>query len=520
MTEINYQNLDKLKNQGCRIIGPQEGFQTDFLASPADIVVGGGHAGGGKTYGLLLESIRHVGVKGFGGIIFRRTTPQIFNQGALWDTSMSLFPYVGGVPKESKTLWEFYENDELISKIKFNHLEYESNILDHQGGQYPFIGFDELTHFTKKQFFYLLSRNRSDCGVKPYVRATCNPDPDSWVAEFLEWWIDQETGYPIKERIGVLRYFIQDGDNLVWGDSVQEVVDKCPHIFKLPQFKDVKKEDLVKSVTFIPGDVYQNKIFLKKNPQYLGNLLSLDEADQLRLLKGNWKVRQDGSSLFNFIAIGNIFSNFIDQDDFKCITCDAARFGKDLAVIKTWIGYRVVRIQILTKSKTTKITKCIEAERKRMKIPTSQVLVDQDGVGGGVVDEGEYIGFSSNKPALPPPEGKERENYANLKTQCYYRFAEKVNLNQVKIELDNIFVDGVQTNEIKIGKKIYDVKKLIIEDLRSIKKKNEDRDGKRQINSKEEQKNILGGRSPDFGDTLMMRIYFELVDNSLEFGFA
>jgi hypothetical protein len=49
----------------------------------------------------------------------------------------------------------------------------------------PPIGFDELTHFSESQFFYMLSRNRSMCGVRPYVRATTNPDADSWVATFI-----------------------------------------------------------------------------------------------------------------------------------------------------------------------------------------------------------------------------------------------------------------------------------------------------------------------------------------------
>src|SRR5690606_25652328 len=84
--------------------------------------------------------------------------------------------------------------------IKFSHLEHEQDIYNHQGGQYCLIIFDELTHFTRKQFIYLLSRNRSTCGVRPYVRATCNPDPESFVAELIEWWIDGEEKLPNGEK--------------------------------------------------------------------------------------------------------------------------------------------------------------------------------------------------------------------------------------------------------------------------------------------------------------------------------
>lgn len=84
--------------------------------------------------------------------------------------------------------------------MKMSHLEHENDKYNHQGAQYPLIMFDELTHFSKTQFLYLLSRNRSTCGVRPYVRATCNPDPDSWVADLVAPWIDQATGFPIREK--------------------------------------------------------------------------------------------------------------------------------------------------------------------------------------------------------------------------------------------------------------------------------------------------------------------------------
>jgi Terminase large subunit, T4likevirus-type, N-terminal len=503
--------MKKLSNneiiaRASKVISPQQGFQYDFLSSSADIVIGGGAAGAGKTFALLLEAARNVGVHGFGGVIFRRTTPQIFNPGGLWDKSLEIFTHIGGSPKESRSEWEFLENN----RIKFNHLEYEKNLLDHQGAEYAFIGFDELTHFSKSMFFYMLSRNRSKSGVRPYVRATCNPDPDSWLAEFLSWWIDQETGYPIPERSGVLRYMIQDGDKIVWGDSIGEVIDRCPHIFSRPELQSIKPEHLVKSVTFVPGKIEDNPELIKVNPQYLGNLLSLSEEDQFRLLRGNWKIRQDGTSLFNYTKLKDIFSNFVKKSKNKFITCDAARFGRDLAVIMTWIGYKVVRIQILTKSKTTDITEAIENERERMGIPVSHVLVDQDGVGGGVVDEGGYLGFSGNATSLPDPKTEVKENYLNLKTQCYYRFATKVNEAKIAISLDDVVVDGEQSMEVRVGEMVYDIKKLIIDDLRSVKRKNSDKEGKLQINSKEEQKNLLGGRSPDFGDCLMMRVWFYL----------
>src|SRR3954454_4436898 len=99
-----------------------------------------------------------------------------------------------------------------------------ARVYNWQGAQIALICFDELTHFRAHQFFYMVSRNRSTCGVRPYIRATCNPDADSWVAEFLAWWIDPETGLPIPERAGVMRYYVRVSDKIIWADRPEELM--------------------------------------------------------------------------------------------------------------------------------------------------------------------------------------------------------------------------------------------------------------------------------------------------------
>src|SRR5262252_4454379 len=180
----------------------QPGRQTEFLRSAADICIYGGAAGGGKTVGLILEPLRHATrVANFTAVFFRRSTPQITNPGGLWDESQKFYSQLGGIPHIGKREWRWPRG----GKIKFAHLQFDNTVYDWQGAQIALICFDELTHFTAHQFFYMVSRNRSTCGVKPYIRATCNPDADSWVAEVLSWWIDQETGFPIPARAGLLR---------------------------------------------------------------------------------------------------------------------------------------------------------------------------------------------------------------------------------------------------------------------------------------------------------------------------
>ena len=266
------------------MIRPQEGPQEAFLASPADIVIYGGAAGGGKTFAILMEAIRHTDVSDFGAVVFRRESVQIHNEGGLWDTAMTLYPQLGAVPRAlPKPMFRFASG----AKITFAHLNAENDVLGWQGSQIPLICFDELTHFTRSQFFYMLSRNRSTCGVRPYVRATCNPDADSWVAELIEWWIDQDSGLPVPERSGLLRYFVRIADTLHWADSPQE----------LAQRHDIDVADC-KSLTFISASIFDNQALLAADPGYLANLKALSRVERERLLGGNWKIRPAAGMYF------------------------------------------------------------------------------------------------------------------------------------------------------------------------------------------------------------------------------
>jgi len=258
-----------------RIIRPQPGKQMMFLSSAADIVIYGGAAGGGKTFGELLEPVRHVNNPGFGGVIFRQQSTQIRTEGGLWDESEEIYPFAGARPKQTTLEWIFPSG----AKMTFAHMEYDKDRLAYQGAQITYMAFDEITHFSKKIFFYMLSRNRSLCGVRPYIRATCNPDPDSFIAEMIEWWIDHDTGYPIEERGGVVRYFLHINDELRWAATEAELKEKYG------------SDSLPKSFTFIPANIYDNPILLKKDPGYLANLNALGHVEREQLLKNNWKIR-------------------------------------------------------------------------------------------------------------------------------------------------------------------------------------------------------------------------------------
>ena len=275
---------------------PQKGKQEMFLRSAADICIYGGAAGGGKSYALLLEVGVHIDNPKFEAVVFRQQRPQILNAGGLWDTSGMIYPYFDAVPTMSPKLsWRFKSG----AKVTFSHLGLEKELFTWQGSQIPLIMFDELTHFSEKMFFYMLSRNRSMCGIKPYVRATCNPDGDSWVANFISWWIDPDTGYAIEERCGKVRWFIRRDEVIYWADTKAELWER----FNLTT--DEEKQE-PRSVSFINSTLQDNKILMETDPAYISNLKALPLVERERLLHGNWKIKPAAGLYFNRTQIGGI----------------------------------------------------------------------------------------------------------------------------------------------------------------------------------------------------------------------
>ena len=259
--------------------------QEQFLSSPADIAIFGGAAFGGKTWSLLVEPLRHIDNPEFGAVIFRRTVPEITNEGGLWDEAGKLYPLLGAKPNENEKQYRFPKG----MRVSFAHMQHDKDKYSWKSSAIALAIFDQLETFLPSQFFYMLSRNRSLSGVRPYIRASANPEP-GWLANFLDWWIDGE-GWAIPERSGVIRWMVRENDITYWGDSKVELQAKHPN-------------STPKSVTFILSTIYDNQIGMQKDPGYLANLQALDYIDRQRLLGdgirgGNWKIKPAAGKVFN-----------------------------------------------------------------------------------------------------------------------------------------------------------------------------------------------------------------------------
>lgn len=296
---------------------------------------------------------------------------------------------------------------------------------------------DECNQITYKAWQIVKSRIRykiKELGIMPKMLGTCNP-AKNWVYS---------------------QFYLKDKANAIDKDKkfVQALPTDNPH---LPQ-------------------------------SYLDSLLSLDDNSKQRLYYGNWEYDNDPAKLIDFEKIQNIFTNDFVENGEYFISADIARFGSDKMVIMVWCGFRVVEIYTLAKSSVTETAKAIKDLSIKYKIPNSNIIADEDGVGGGVVDILGCKGFVNNSKSLL--EENQVVQYQNLKTQCYFKLADMIQNNCIFVKCN----DGV-------------VLDTITKELEQVKRDKIDSDGKLRILPKEKVKELIG-RSPDYSDALMMRMWF------------
>lgn len=279
------------------MIAPQPGKQELAFNLKADVVIYGGAAGSGKSRLILMKPLQYINDPNFNCIFFRRTTKALEKSGSLWPEAKKLYkPFKPRIRER---------DHEIIFKsgmtVKMDHLEHEKDAEgNHQGAQYSAVFFDELTHFTQYQFLYLLGRLRSDSESESFCMATCNPDPDSWVYDWVEWYLDDSPeGYPDPDKCGKIRYFVIVDESPVFADTPEELAEAYPDLCYQDDGFGNKVYIPPMSFAFVAGTIFDNPALLKSNPKYLSNLKAQTKINRARLLDGAWRVRPEGSNYFD-----------------------------------------------------------------------------------------------------------------------------------------------------------------------------------------------------------------------------
>ena len=417
----------------------------------------GGGAGGGKSWAgcewLLMMCVQHPGTKWFVG---RNELKRIMI--STYVTFQKVFKK-HKIPRQAWKLNSTYNYIEFYngSRIDLIDVAYKpADPLYERFGSTEYTGgwLEEVGEIKGKAFDVLKSRIgrhlNNELNLMPKILLTCNPKKNWVYTEFYRPW------------------------------KKGELPDNCCFIQSLYKDNPYTAEE------------YGRQLALIKDP-----------IMRQRLKDGLWEYDEDASALMDYEKILDIFrTKEVGQGEFF-LSVDVARFGRDKAVIILWQGYFIRKVWYYDKSSATFLQEMIESKCKQWHITMNRVVIDQDGVGGGLVDNlpGVWAFVNGGRPIEEfddDPKYREQDpsryNYKNLRSQCYDKLADAVNEGKVGC------YDQVEP----------DVRNWIVEELECIRNKDiADNEKKFQIISKDDIKDIIG-RSPDFSDSLMMRFVFDL----------
>lgn len=455
-----------------------------------DDVIFGGAAGGGKSR-FLTEAIAHNALCYPGTKYFlarkeldtlMKTTYVTLTQIVL--KAWGLNPVEGNMPKSG--VWDpgaighyaFNGSSKILyfyngSQISFLHLEEQPNdpLFDRFGShEYTQGGIDEMSEIAFRAYDVLRSRvgrwKNVEYGLKGKIGGTLNPSQEWPYRIFYDPW--KKAGRPNDPNLPLI--------------SMKGILDGV---------------EVHRTFVFIQALAGDNE---HVGREYEVNLATIqDQVLRARLQQGDWEFSSAVDTLFDAATIADLFTVTAAPSREKFLTVDVAR-THDLVVLNHWRGWKSFKIEVHDPKKEGKIAVHQTAEFIRNAcaahgIPREHVLIDQDGVGGGVFDlVPGCLGFSGNAAPFGVVGEKEvKEQYENLRAQCVYHTSEKAANRQLAVTAKNI-----------------ETRELLAADLAQFKRRDALKtERKLKVTQKEDIKKALG-RSPDVGDTVWMRAYFDL----------
>lgn len=497
---------DRKKANPLKIIA-QRGCQEKFLASSSDITIFGGSRGGSKSFSLLMESLKDIYNPYYNSILLRNEKDDLLE---LINTSYILYGQMGQYNKSISDMTWYFKNG---GKLKFSYLadSYDDFKKRFQGKQYSFIGIDEITHCSYEKFKYLITCNRNAYGIRNRFYGTCNPDPDSWVRKFIDWWIGED-GLPIDERDGIMRYCFMEGDSpdsIYWGDTPEEVYNQCKHIID-PLWKDAYEElgfnkvtMYVKSVTFIQGRLEENIKLIASDPNYVANLSQQNEEQRARDLEGNWNFKATGDDLIKMSDMDLFYSAPAQiEKGIRYVSADIAFEGGDFCVMWLWIDLHIKDVFVMRENSASTET-LFKAKLDEWGVREENVIYDYWGVGQAISG---HVKRAVKFTGTQKPERQFEKSYKNVKSQCAEMLAHYIQDGKISIEprLLDLKFSGKKGKYQKVP-----LKDILMKERKCIRHKDNSNIGGFELINKDGMIKAVG-YSPDFFESLIYRMYFEI----------
>jgi hypothetical protein len=427
---------------------PRQAEALQFLSNDSSVnyVLYGGAAGGGKTMlGCTWQILRRLKYPGTRGLIGRakldtlkKTTVATFLEVA---NRIGLVAGKEFTYNQQSHIIKFMNGSEIILADLFLYPS-DPYMTDLGGLEITDFLIDEAAEVSEKAFNIVSSRVRyklNEFNLVPKGLITCNPSKN---------WIYNQFYLPYKN------------------DS-------------LPEYKAF--------VQALPGDN------LHLPTSYVQSLTRLPEVDRKRLLEGDWEYDNSADRLYQYEELMRCFRESTENNGQMYLTGDIARLGKDRTILCVWNGMTCIDIVVLSQKRIDETKREVQRLMSQYNIKLSNVLVDEDGVGGGLVDSLRCRGFQNGSKAV------RGSQYQNLKADCYFKLGELIDKNQIILPIR--------------------YQEDIVKELELIRRVNPDADGKLKVTSKETISQRTGGLSPDFADAIMMRAYFDLVPNYNKYAF-
>ena len=455
-----------------------------------------------NTVTLLMDAMYDINNPQFNATILRKEKDDLAN---IINESQILYGNKGSYNKsKDDQTWTFARG----GKLKFNY--FGSSIEDFEdrfrGRQYAYIGIDEITQIEYEKFKVLAQCNRNGFGIRNRIVGTCNPDPLSWVRQFIDWWIGAD-GYPIPAHDGVVRYCFMGGDTpeqVVWGNTRTEVYMQCKDtIDRLVSEKDAlpPEEMYIKSVTFVRAELDDNRALLDSSPEYKANLAQQSAEKVERDLLGNWNFMATGDDMVKMLHLQRCFQNAqMIGDNIRRATCDVAFDGGDNLVMWLWIGYHVADIFTCNKDSQDTVN-LVRAKLEEWRVNEENFCYDLNGVGQTLKGYFRRAKPFNNRQAV---EDKYKGMYDNIKSQTFYMFARLLQESKISFEPELL--------TRKFSGKGFDGRPLkdVLQQERKCIRKDEGKADQGWCIIKKDVMKKLCRHSPDFFEALAMRSYFDI----------